>query len=81
MNKYEYQFVAVCPENGAFVSYSLVIFHEQTILVEHIKTACALHRTGYHEAIADDLYARFGGSQIMKADHHGVLITSLRGKP
>lgn len=79
MNIYRYRFVAACPANGEQIVYQLELKAQSKILVEHIKTACALHKSGYHEDIADDLYQRFSGLQIITANHHGVDIESRRG--
>lgn len=79
MNIYRYQFVTTCPVNGEQIIYKLEIQVGSKILVEHIKTACALHKSGYHEDIADDLHQRFGGLQTITANHHGVDIESKRG--
>jgi hypothetical protein len=46
-------------------------------MVEHIKTACALWKTGYHEEIAADLHERFGGHLTLAANHHGVDIETV----
>lgn len=73
MNCYRYTFAATCPANGETIIYSLEIRSEKRILVEHIKTACALHKSGYHEDIAADLQERFGGVTLT-ANHHGVTI-------
>lgn len=74
LNTYRYQFVAICPVNGEAILYSLAIQKAERILVEHIKTACALHRSGYHEDIAADLHSRFAGELLLTANHHGVEI-------
>jgi len=79
VNIYRYQFTAACPSNGEQIVYSLEIHSCARVMVEHIKTACALHKRGYHEDIADDLHQRFGGLQIISANHHGVAIESRRG--
>lgn len=79
MNIYRHQFVSTCPVNGASIIYVLEIRATATIRVEHIVTACALHPRAFHEAIADDLFERFGQVQILKAHHHGVDIETIRG--
>lgn len=81
MNTYRYQFAALCPENGEAIVYTLEIRKAQRILVEHIKTACALHRSGYHEDIAADLHARFAGELLLTANHHGVNIETRIKEP
>ena len=80
MNLYTYQFIAACPTNGEQIVYTLDITSEHMIHVEKIKTACALHRHGYHEAIADSLADMFKNClQVLKANHHGVQIETMRG--
>jgi hypothetical protein len=79
MNKYTRVFVASCPNNGEAIIYTLTIeVVGRMIPVEHIVTATALIKRGYHEAIADDLFQRFGGHQILRAHHHGVDIETVR---
>jgi hypothetical protein len=79
LNIYRHKFIAACPANGAQIAYELVIETDKMIHVEHITTAAALHKSGYHEEIADDFAQRFGGKQTMKAHHHGVDIETRRG--
>lgn len=81
MNRYTRQFVSACPNNGEPIIYTLSIEMpaDRMIKVEHIVTATALHKRGFHEEIADDLHARFGGRQVLKAHHHGVDIETVRG--
>ena len=82
MNTYRYTFVAACPGNGEQIIYSLELQHADMVRVEHIKTACALHREGFQEAIAADLHTRFGGKLTLRAMHHGVEIeTTLQPQP
>ncbi|CAN7304586.1 hypothetical protein LJR296_001428 [Cupriavidus necator] len=81
MNIYRHQFVCKCPANGAMIVYALEIASKAMIHAEHIVAACALHRSGYHEAIADALHQALGGQQTLRAHHHGVDIESLRGEP
>ncbi|WP_431290436.1 hypothetical protein [Burkholderia cepacia] len=78
-NVYRTGFVSRCPTNRQLISYALEIETDEMIHVEHITTAAAMHESGYHEAIADDLFKRFGGRQILKAHHHGVDIETRRG--
>ncbi len=78
-NTYKHTFVVECPNNGKLIIYSLSIATEQTIMVEHIMTACGLFKSGYHEDIADQLHERFGGHQVITANHHGVQIETVRG--
>ncbi|TDV06024.1 hypothetical protein [Paraburkholderia caballeronis] len=78
-NIYRHQFVSLCPNNERPIVYELTIETEAVIQVEHIVTAVALHRRAYHEAIADELHARFDGRQTIRARHHGVDIETRRG--
>lgn len=79
MNAYRYTFAAACPANGETIIYRLKIEKTERILVEHIKTACALWKAGYHEDIAADLHQRFGGRLTLTANHHGVDIETALG--
>lgn len=79
MNTYRYSFAATCPSDGETIIYSLEIRSAKTIMVEHIKTAIALHNKGFQERIADDLHERFGGLQVMRGVHQGVEIETVRG--
>lgn len=80
MNRYSRIFVAACPNNGEQIIYTLIIEVEadQMLQVEHIVTATALIKRGYHEQIADELHRRFGGRQVLRAHHHGVDIETIR---
>ena len=81
MNKYVMKFKAACPNNGLIISYKLTVVTRETIMVETIIAACHLHASGYHEKIADAIYARIGaGVHTLRANHHGVRITTVRGK-
>jgi hypothetical protein len=78
LNTYIQQFYAECPVNGKTVDYQLEITTEQDIPVEHIQTFTSLIKKGLHEAIADDLWDRFGGHQFLQAHHHGTTIRTIR---
>ena len=78
INRYTRQFIAACPNNGEQIIYVLVIEKAAPIMVEHIVTATQMIRKGFHEAIADGLYAQFGGRQTLRAHHHGVDIETIR---
>jgi len=81
MNVYARKFAAACPNNGEQIIYSLRIETDgRMIQVEHITTATALIKEGFHEQIADQLFARFGGKQTLTAHHHGVDIETVRGE-
>lgn len=81
MNTYRYTFIAACPGNGEQIVYTLELRHTQKVLVEHIKTACVLHKQGHQEDIAADLHARFGGHLTLRAAHHGVDIETVLAAP
>jgi hypothetical protein len=76
VNCYRYTFAATCPMNGEAIIYTLELRSPERIMVEHIKTACALHKKGFHEDIAADLHARFPVELTLSANHHGVTIES-----
>ncbi|WEZ90406.1 hypothetical protein P3R38_09135 [Pseudomonas sp. NyZ480] len=77
-NTYRHTFTAICPGDGEVIVYSLEIRSQSMILVEHIRTATALIKQGWHEQIADQLAERFGGDQLIKAVHQGVEIETVR---
>lgn len=80
MNIYTRQFVATCPNNGAAIIYTLRIETDDRLIpVEHIITATSMISKGFHEHIAEELFARFGGRQVITAHHHGVDIETRRG--
>lgn len=78
MNIYRHTFTASCPSDGETIVYSLEIRSLGVIMVEHIKTATMLIKSGYHERIADELAERFGGDQTIIATHQGVQIETVR---
>lgn len=78
MNIYTATFFAKCPVNGARITYSLAIHTGHVIKVEDMTGYLDALDSGLHEDIADGLLARFGGSQILKAEHHGVHIETIR---
>ncbi|MBD8825352.1 hypothetical protein [Pseudomonas sp. CFBP 13602] len=78
MNIYRHTFAATCPSDGDTIIYSLEIRSLAVVMVEHIRTATALIKSGYHERIADDLAERLGGDQTIKAVHQGVEIETVR---
>lgn len=79
MNTYTKTFIATCPVDGENIIYALAIQSKKMIHVEHINTACALQKSGFHEDIADALHAVLGGEQTIEATHAGVRITTVRG--
>ena len=54
--------------------------YRDPITVEEIMAVCAEFEAEYHEEIADALFQRFGGVQILKAHHHGVDVETRRGE-
>ena len=78
MNTYRHTFVAQCPADSEQIIYSLEIRSAELIRVEHIRTATALIKRGYHENIADELAKRLGGEQRIVATHQGIEIETLR---
>lgn len=78
MNLYQHRFAAECPNNGLTIDYSLTIISGATIMVEDIVEQCRVGPT-FHEVLADMLYKRFGGRQLLCATHHGVFIGTIRG--
>lgn len=78
MNTYQTKFIAECPANGARILYDLTISTGVSIMVEDINEFLSEVTSDYHESIADRLFEAFGGQQVLKADHHGVSITTIR---
>jgi hypothetical protein len=78
MNTYRHTFAAVCPADGDMIVYRLGIKSSAMIHVEHIKSATALIKTGWHEQIADHLSDTLGGDQTIIATHQGVEIETVR---
>lgn len=79
MNIYSTKFFATCPVNKVRVEYDLTITTDGAIIqVEELLEVVNGMRKGFHEAIADQLFAHFGGCQTLKAFHHGVWITTER---
>ncbi len=78
LNVYTTEFFARCPNNGIRVKYVLRIEATGTVPVEAIIDHIEKIREGFHEAIADELFATFRGKQTLTADHHGVTIETER---
>ncbi|WP_325437553.1 hypothetical protein [Pseudomonas nitroreducens] len=78
MNIYRHTFTATCPSDGENIVYRLEIRTTRMIMVEHLRTETALIKKGYHEKIADALAEKFGGLQIMEAQHQGIQIMTVR---
>lgn len=78
MNIYRHTFSAVCPSDGETIIYRMEIRSLNMIRVEHIKTATALIKKGWHEQIADRLAESLGGDQVIVAVHQGIEISTIR---
>lgn len=78
MNIYRHTFAAVCPADSETIIYRFELRSTSMIHVEHIKTATALIRQGWHEQIADSLSETLGGDQTIIATHQGVEIETVR---
>ena len=74
MNTYRHTFAADCPADSETIIYRLEIRSLTMIHVEHINTATALIKKGWHEQIADRLAETLGGDQTIIAIHQGVEI-------
>lgn len=66
MNIYRHTFAAVCPADSETIIYRLEIRPLAMIHVEHIKTATALIKKGWHEQIADSTSAAVNGGSISR---------------
>jgi hypothetical protein len=78
MNRYDHQFAAVCPSDGATIIYHLTIKIDAVIMVERLIEACQFPAPAFHEGIADELARKLGGRQKLRALHQGVQITTTR---
>lgn len=78
MNTYTTNFYAKCPVNDSRIGYTLTIHTGQVVKAEDLTGFVDAIESGLHEDIADGLLARFGGSQRLTADHHGVRIETIR---
>jgi hypothetical protein len=78
MNIYKVEFFARCPTNNVRISYALKIQTHVVIPVEKIVDYVEGIRAGFHETLADELHAAFGGEQTLVAEHHGVVIETIR---
>lgn len=77
-NIYETEFFASCPTNQIRVCYKLKIETHEIIKVEEIIAAVESIRVGFHEDIANKLFAVFEGRQTLVANHHSIIITTIR---
>jgi hypothetical protein len=78
VNTYRRRFNGRCPTNGEVITYDLTIEIDAMVQVERIVAATTSLHGKYHEAIADELLALFGGKQTLQAWHHGVHIETVR---
>lgn len=78
MNAYTTEFFSNCPNNGLRIKYRLRIETREVIPVEQIIAKVESITEGFHEEVADELVAAFGGAQTLVADHHGVTIETMR---
>lgn len=78
MNRYDHQFAATCPADGATIIYHLTIKTDAVLMAEDITAACRFDGPVFHETLADALIDKFGGRQKVRAMHQGVRITTRR---
>jgi hypothetical protein len=79
MNNYEIKFTVKCPMDDDCVEYTLNLQTDKMVLVEDLVRATDIKPSGFHESIADGLFALFGGYQTITAVHQGVKIITTRG--
>ena len=77
MNIYGYTFKVRCPNDDAEIEYTLLIQHNEMILVEDIIKACKFPPS-YQEDIADKLRELLPGKISISAEHQGVEVTTTR---
>lgn len=78
MNIYQHRFIATCPNDGARIAYTICIESDDVLMAEAIEAACRFTDSVYHEILADELHAKFGGRQRIEARHGKVDITTVR---
>jgi hypothetical protein len=78
LNAYTTEFFANCPNNGFRIKYRLRIESSEVIPVEQIIAKVEAISDCYHEEVADEMLAAFGGAQTLVAEHHGVTIETTR---
>ncbi len=78
MNTYTTEFFAACPNNGVRIKYRLQIETLDVVPVEQLIAKIESFSEAFHEGIADELFAEFGGKQTLVADHHSVTIETVR---
>ena len=77
MNIYGYSFFVKCPNDDADIEYTLMIKHDQMILVVDIIKACKFPPS-YQEEIADKLRDLLPGNISISAEHQGVEVVTTR---
>lgn len=82
MNAYSTKFFCRCPNNDIRIEFALRIETRSQLRVEEIIDGIEIDtdEPRFHEEIADLLLERFGGTQTLTADHHGVTIQTTRAK-
>lgn len=78
LNTYSTTFFCNCPNNGIRIEYALTIETREVFRVEEILAVVDEYNEGFHEEIADSLLERFKGVQTLIANHHGVIIKTVR---
>lgn len=81
MNIYRVNFSCLCAKNSDAIQYSMEIASERMIFVEDILSALSEYKSksAYHEPMADQLYRKLGGRQVITANHGGIEIETRRG--
>lgn len=80
MNRYRTEFFVECPTNLKKIRYLLDIETPFKLMVEDILNEVDRLNSDYHEDIADSLFESFGGRQVLRANHHGVEIETIRSE-
>ena len=76
-NLYGHTFTVRCPNNDDTVEYTLMVLHDEMIMVEDIIDACRFP-AAYQEDIADALREKLPGRISISAVHQGVEVVTLR---
>lgn len=78
MNIYSLSFTCPCLVDDKVIHYTLDIETREQIMVEEI-IEFAPDEPSIQEVIADEYFAKFGGTQTMLGTHSGVVVTTIRG--
>ena len=78
INEYSITFESVCPADGERIKYAATIVTDVMIRAEDIVMFVNGLSESFHEQIADAMWSRFGGLQVISAVHQGVNITTRR---